>query len=71
MADWADMAGEILERSEEAFASRKPVQVVESRKTCIDCKDPISLGRRVASPGCKRCTECEDIKAKQGAHYAR
>ncbi|WP_347930015.1 TraR/DksA C4-type zinc finger protein [Pseudomonas helvetica] len=65
------MAGEILERSEEAFAARKPAPVAESLKICIDCDEPISQGRRVASPGCKRCTECEDIKTMHGAHYAR
>lgn len=71
VADWADMAGEILERSEEAFAARKPVQIADSRKTCIDCMEPISPARRLASQGCQRCTECEEFKAKQGAHYAR
>jgi len=71
VADWADMAGEILERSEEAFAARKPMQVADSRKTCIDCEEPISPARRAASQGCKRCTECEELKAKQGGHYAR
>ncbi|WP_322617021.1 TraR/DksA C4-type zinc finger protein [Pseudomonas sp. BIC9C] len=71
VADWADMAGEILERSDEAFAARKPAPVAESLKSCIDCDEPISPARRMASRGCKRCTECEEIKAKQGAHYAR
>lgn len=31
----------------------------ESAKFCVDCGTPIPEKRRLAVPGCKRCTRCE------------
>jgi len=64
MADAADIAGDYTERwLDDALAAAVPkaASVALSRFFCIDCDDPIPLGRREAVPGCVRCTDCEEV----------
>ncbi|MFG0419651.1 TraR/DksA C4-type zinc finger protein [Pseudomonas sp. zjy_8] len=42
-----------------------------SLEECVDCEEPISQARRLAAPGCMRCTDCQVLNEKQGARHAR
>lgn len=36
---------------------------------CEDCDKPILEARRIASPGCIRCTDCQTIFELKQKHY--
>lgn len=69
MADAADIAGEWLDRRQVELERRlvttmKPVrQHVEKREhmECSECGDAIPRERRQAIPGCRLCTECQQL----------
>jgi len=52
-----DYADEWLEAQVKASLPTPPAG--PSLTICIDCDEPIPEGRRLAAPGCKRCTPCE------------
>ncbi|WP_410896919.1 TraR/DksA C4-type zinc finger protein [Pseudomonas mosselii] len=72
VADIADLANDRAQwHLDLALAARKPAPVRVSLEECVDCDEPISQARRLAAPGCMRCTECQVLNEKQGARHAR
>ncbi|WP_409322543.1 TraR/DksA C4-type zinc finger protein [Pseudomonas putida] len=72
VADIADLANDRAQwHLDLALAARKPAPVRVSLEECVDCDEPISQARRLAAPGCMRCTDCQDLNEKQGARHAR
>ncbi|OQY20093.1 MAG: hypothetical protein B6I36_02290 [Desulfobacteraceae bacterium 4572_35.1] len=64
MADDGDRAQRINEQLQaDALAThrRKQLTAGDSRLECIDCEEPIPQARRIASPGCKRCIDCQTL----------
>lgn len=52
----AEFRRQALERQRKAGAMRG-----ESLKECIDCGEEIPATRRLASPGCLRCLDCQQV----------
>lgn len=75
MADIADFANDLVqERIDQALAARnaaKSSSVVHSFLFCEGCDDPIPEARRVASPGCTQCVQCQSVDEQQEARHAR
>jgi len=75
VADIADFANDLVqERIDQALAARKAAKsssVVHSYLFCEECDDPIPEGRRVASPGCTQCMQCQSIDEQREARHAR
>ena len=75
MADIADFANDLVQvRIDQALAARnnaKSAAVVHSFLYCEGCDDPIPEGRRVASPGCTQCVQCQSIDEQREARHAR
>ncbi|NUU35128.1 TraR/DksA C4-type zinc finger protein [Pseudomonas sp. C2B4] len=75
MADIADFANDLVqERIDHALAARKATKVasvVHSFLFCEECDDPIPEGRRIASPGCTQCVQCQSIEEQREVRHAR
>lgn len=75
LADIADFANDLVqERIDQALAARKAAKsasVVHSFLFCEGCDDPIPDARRVASPGCTQCVQCQSIDEQREARHAR
>lgn len=75
VADIADFANDLVqERIDQALAARKAANfatAVHSFLFCEECDDPIPEARRVASPGCTQCVQCQSIDEQREARHAR
>jgi len=64
--DEADLAAEAEDRFRAlalaAVARHAPRGV--SARHCAECGDEIPEARRVAVPGCSRCTDCQDLRER-------
>jgi len=63
MADAADRAGELIERTQAAAearisSSRTALTPADSADECIECGDLIPSERQIAVPGCQLCITC-------------
>lgn len=45
----------------ERAARREQPLVIDGRRVCLDCFEPISKKRLKANPQAVRCTECQEI----------
>jgi RNA polymerase-binding transcription factor DksA len=69
--DLADRAGELQEEQlADALAEHNANVAAQAARDralgdapvrCMDCSITIPLGRRRAVPGCKRCTDCQQL----------
>jgi phage/conjugal plasmid C-4 type zinc finger TraR family protein len=75
VADIADFANDLVqERIDQALAARKAAKsmsIVRSFLFCEECDDPIPEARRVASPGCTQCVQCQSVDEQREARHAR
>lgn len=42
-----------------AIAIATEAQAATGTSVCIDCGDPIPVGRRIAAPWARRCVDCQ------------
>lgn len=63
MTDFIDSTGEREQAIADARISNRVRYVGRSANECEDCGEAIPEGRRLAVPGCKRCTDCEELKS--------
>lgn len=69
MADIADYANDlVLDRIENLLHSRRSAVAVSSAEYCEDCGDDIPPARRLAAPGCTRCTDCQAMDELERRH---
>lgn len=67
MADLIDQANDHAEFLLARAMERRPqVSVSEGAEYCEDCGDDIPPARRVASPGCVTCIECQTVREARG-----
>jgi phage/conjugal plasmid C-4 type zinc finger TraR family protein len=75
LADIADFANDLVqERLDQALAARNAAKssvVIHSVLFCEECDDPIPEGRRIASPGCTQCVQCQSIDELRVARHAQ
>lgn len=66
MADKADIAGDLIEKSLEAtLANRKQVTHTSTDPYCEECGEEIPAQRREALPGCPTCVDCQQALEHQ------
>lgn len=62
MADNADIANDLVQDRLDALLAARRAQVVrESATWCECCGEDIPQARRLASPGCVTCIDCQSI----------
>lgn len=70
MSDTIDRANELAELHLMVALQNRPVAaVLPISLECEDCGEPIPEARRLAVPGCSRCTSCQqdaDRRARNG-----
>lgn len=72
MSDIADRAqvreddnlAEALARQAERASSHEQPSVIEGRRVCLDCFEPILKRRLKANPRAVRCVECQEIRER-------
>lgn len=69
MPDEIDLAQEINDRilGDAIAAQQRAMPRGENATHCEDCGEPIPEGRRKASPGCRRCIDCQTLHENWGA----
>ena len=61
-SDIIDQANELVEhRLQLAIQKHRIDQNAVSAEHCSECEEDIPEARRVAMPGCKTCTSCQEI----------
>lgn len=71
MADFADLAGDIIDANLDRALSRSRLpNTVATSMECEDCGDEIPQARRHAAPWVTTCIECQGLREKRGRHHA-
>lgn len=72
MADAADRAGELIERTQAALEASivltRAAPHIDSADECAECGDLIPSARQIAVPGCQLCTDCATLIERASEH---
>lgn len=77
MTDVLDKAGEVEQRDRDAALARQAAAgqeqetpfVIEGRRVCLGCFEPIARGRLKANPQAVRCVECQVSHDRRRARH--
>lgn len=71
MADVADMASEMMARSEEMIPQKiaRIVNTVSQVTECGECGEEIPEKRKKAAPWSTRCAPCQEVFESKSRHY--
>lgn len=69
MADDADFAGDVIEKTKDISVAEVRKQLAGSGQDCCeDCGHDLSPARRKAAPWAIRCVPCASVYEKKQAH---